>query len=548
VTLDEALNELGIDRESDAEGARRAYLRLLKKRKPEVDREGFMRLREAYECVKPYFEQIEIFRALEKAANDPELPEESPGLIRVETPAGTFWVQKKSPSVTSPAETSPDKPASEEAAPPIVEANDPVAPIEPLPTATMEPPPREEAPPPPEVAPPAPAGEEPKIVPDEPTVVQQAPSEPSIDDLIAQGKFKKAAKQMAAQYREAVKQGTFGAEVSAPHKAVELLLQLHQKNRVEEARALEKDFAEWLASTGASMHILAGPLGVQWLFTRELSALSAKFPAELREDIAKSVLAGKLDDAQRLAAVFELNHEQQARDAALALHAHAPTLAKLLGDTLAPPEPQAAPVASNGRGGGTWGIGIVLVVLMNLGRLLAGSSPDSSSAYRGQTDPNAFYRPNPRATNTSYASPEAQMLANLADAGPKNDESAKLDKPTQEKLLKLAQTMDNTAKMTAKTEDQALLQRIRYVRAALEKGSCAEIEIEFHGFVTDLAGASPALKAALLPNAKKAEALLTPACAKKVIPSGVEVRGVVGGTKPPMSNPVVVDGGPKKKP
>jgi hypothetical protein len=52
VNLDEALTELGIEYGASADDARRAYLRLLKTRKPEVDREGFMRLREAYEVVR----------------------------------------------------------------------------------------------------------------------------------------------------------------------------------------------------------------------------------------------------------------------------------------------------------------------------------------------------------------------------------------------------------------------------------------------------------------------------------------------------------------
>jgi hypothetical protein len=52
VTLDEALYELGVQRGAGAEAARRAYLRLLKVRKPEADPEGFRRLREAYEIVR----------------------------------------------------------------------------------------------------------------------------------------------------------------------------------------------------------------------------------------------------------------------------------------------------------------------------------------------------------------------------------------------------------------------------------------------------------------------------------------------------------------
>jgi hypothetical protein len=56
VTLDEALAELGVDRGATPEEARRAYLRLLKTRKPETDPAGFRRAREAYEMSKEALE------------------------------------------------------------------------------------------------------------------------------------------------------------------------------------------------------------------------------------------------------------------------------------------------------------------------------------------------------------------------------------------------------------------------------------------------------------------------------------------------------------
>jgi DnaJ-domain-containing protein 1 len=52
VTHAEALAVLGLALPTDADTARRTYARLLKKHKPEVDPEGFMRLREAYERVR----------------------------------------------------------------------------------------------------------------------------------------------------------------------------------------------------------------------------------------------------------------------------------------------------------------------------------------------------------------------------------------------------------------------------------------------------------------------------------------------------------------
>lgn len=522
MTLDEALNELGIDREADAEGARRAYLRLLKKRKPEVDREGFMRLREAYEAVKPYFEHIELYRAIEKVANTSSIDDGSPQLIRIETSSGTVWVQKSGPAPVAPEETNADKLAADEPAPAIVEANDPVVSIEPPPVPAMEPVLLQQASFAPEVA---------EVVEPAALVVEPSePAEPSIDELMKQGKFKKAARLMGAQYRNALQQGTFDVDVSAPYQAIKLLLRLHEKNRLEEARALEKDFGAWIASTGSSVRMLAGPIGVQWLMVRELSALSEKFPPTLREGIAKSVIGGKLDEMQRRASWFQLSDPDKARFAASELHRHAPTLANLLGDTLAPPTARsAATPAISGSRGSTWGIGILVVLLLNIGRLCGGSSSDYSSSYRGKSDPNAFYRPSSQSkmNDTSIGSDPAKPF----DLGRMmRDESVKFDQKTQEKLIKLVEAMETAAEKLAKPEEKQIVQRIRYVRVAIEKSSCLDAEVEFRGAVTELQTMSTALKANLLPIAKKIEALLTPACAMST------------------TNQMVLDGGPNKKP
>ena len=54
MTLDEARRELGVAAADDDERLRRAYLRLLKTRKPDADPVGFQRLREAYEVAREH--------------------------------------------------------------------------------------------------------------------------------------------------------------------------------------------------------------------------------------------------------------------------------------------------------------------------------------------------------------------------------------------------------------------------------------------------------------------------------------------------------------
>jgi len=52
VTLEEAWRELGVEPDADAETVRRAYLRLIRTRKPESDPVGFKRAREAFEIAR----------------------------------------------------------------------------------------------------------------------------------------------------------------------------------------------------------------------------------------------------------------------------------------------------------------------------------------------------------------------------------------------------------------------------------------------------------------------------------------------------------------
>ena len=74
MTFDEALLELGLTSATDAQGARRAYLKLIKVRKPESDAEGFKRVRQAYERVSAQLEQPQSFAAPAPASSTTSAP------------------------------------------------------------------------------------------------------------------------------------------------------------------------------------------------------------------------------------------------------------------------------------------------------------------------------------------------------------------------------------------------------------------------------------------------------------------------------------------
>ncbi|NTX04098.1 hypothetical protein [Myxococcus sp. CA040A] len=72
MTLEEARGELGVAAEAEPDLVRRTYLRMLKTRKPEVDPQGFARLREAYELLKAAHDGTEAPRT--SAAPEPVAP------------------------------------------------------------------------------------------------------------------------------------------------------------------------------------------------------------------------------------------------------------------------------------------------------------------------------------------------------------------------------------------------------------------------------------------------------------------------------------------
>lgn len=505
MTLDEALNELGLEGEANADAARRAYLRLLKKRKPEVDPEGFMRLRAAYERAKAHFERLEMFRAIEEAATaGPSSADDASGAIRLETPAGVVWVHRSRSEGTAPATyIDPEKPSasneksSVEQAPGRVETSDGEVAIDAAPSNA-------------DVALTANPPEETTVLPTEPP--KRPLEEPSIEALIEQGKFIKAARRMGIAYRAAIGRTTMiGHSVPSPYDAMHILLRLHEKNRVDEARALEKDFADWLESTGESVRVMAGTTGAMWLITRELSAVSKNFPAAVRTGIAKAVMAGDLEDLRRRLSWYQLSNPDKARDAALDLHAHAPTLAGMFGETLAPTKPSPA---QRGRGS-VWGFGIAVMMVLQVFRFLAGSSSDTTSTYRGQSDSDTNYRPKPRPTvnetvDDTAPNPFAQLLE--FDAGFIPDQSKKMPQRPHQEMIKLARRIEKASAQAILIDERWVIQRSASVRVAIETGLCGWATSDVSAFYKDILKLSNPLRASILTDAMLLDKLFRETC------------------------------------
>lgn len=100
MTFEEALRELEIGPESSADEIRRAYLRKLKTRKPEVDPEGFRRLREAYDLL----DENAGFLPMRGTAPPAEPAQEPPPPLRPLEPSPVVDIQRKLAQVDHPEE------------------------------------------------------------------------------------------------------------------------------------------------------------------------------------------------------------------------------------------------------------------------------------------------------------------------------------------------------------------------------------------------------------------------------------------------------------
>jgi hypothetical protein len=279
VTLEDAFAELGIDRDAGSDGARRAYLRLLKTRKPETDPEGFMRLRAAYELVKEHLPRFEAFRAREPAAS-------APPVVVATVEAAPAAIAPMPTTVEELRALLEGRPAVDEAAPAVVEpATDPGNVVE-------------------------------------------------MERLLARSAHERAADQALLILAAATHR--LGPPDPPVHSLLRLMLTLHSVGQASKAREVASAFKEWLVASGKESTYIRGQTAVLWAIVRELSAMKKGLPTRVRVAIARGALAGDLADASSALVAYRRAQPAEAEAAAALLHRKAPTIAAALAGALDP--------------------------------------------------------------------------------------------------------------------------------------------------------------------------------------------------------------------
>ncbi len=341
VRLDEALGELGLSKTADAADVRKAYLRLLKSRKPELDPEGFMRLREAFELVNG-LARVGVLGAMAKA-------EGSPANDEVDS---TVHVNTEQPSTIREARA--------EEAPP----SEPVVTQEPAPAAPDE----------------APEGSEKA----EAATEEPQPSSPSWSISLDQPK------EAAATLCDMLAYAKAGHDVppQLPFLTMEVLLRLHLTGSLKTARSLMDAFEEWLSVTANEIRF-PPVMAVRWAMLRELWAVRHELPLEVRAPIARGIASGDFKATRRELARFRVLEPDSAERAAIALRVHASVLAPRVASALQRVVENDPPAPVQRRSGRSpwWLVFVAVQVLMALGRCASQTSSIGASPGTYQARP-----------------------------------------------------------------------------------------------------------------------------------------------------------------
>lgn len=338
MTLDEALDELGVGADAGPEEARRAYLRLLKKRKPEVDPEGFMRLREAYELVKNRADFMASWRVV----------------------------------VTHPRETAEAKAPLVEAPPEPVEERESPAPAD---EASHAPADGERE---------APEGDSASTEDDAAPSEAEGDAEPrpplgldAVEGMIEAGEHGAAASVLAEIYEDAAHD--IRAHVPPIHRTLWLILSLYAEGDHEAAKGLYDAASHWLSANGLEARVLRGELAARWMVARELSALPSSFSKVVRKAIARAAEGGELADARDALVRYQAKRPARAFEAATMLKTRAPALASVFAATLESPPANEATPTTRAKGMSGWMIATIVIALLRILMAIGKSSTPSPS-------------------------------------------------------------------------------------------------------------------------------------------------------------------------
>lgn len=349
MTFDEALAELGIAADAGPDHARRAYLRLLKTRKPEVDPQGFMRLREAYDLVKGELAMREVFLRVFAEARPLEVDATEPGREEPDPPPAEPAVEDHD---AGRGELAPEPPTPAEPAVGAVAAADRGAPAE------------------------------------------EPPSVEAVQALLDAGLHMPAAHELGRLLDAAA----LDARIGAPsiHLTLRILLALHAEGDLDAARTLHQRVRSWLHRSGQEARVLRGEAAAVWAVACELDTLPADLPKEMREIMARAASDGELGQAVVPLAFMQMERPAQAREVARALRTHAPVLAGAFAGALEgglKPASEPAPQRTSRWSG--WVIAVIIMAVLRLVMVVGKSStptPVDTSRFTPRVDVQPYLR------------------------------------------------------------------------------------------------------------------------------------------------------------
>ncbi len=365
MTTADACEVLGISTNATSKDARRAYLKLIKRHKPEQDPEGFQRVRTAFETVFGPFQARERAAAFAVNAGPEQAVLSEPATLEVNAP-GKIEIQ---PTIQAAA--------SFEA------ASDPKA----APQSELE---------------------------DEAEIDEDDDVDP--DELIAEwveevqaGDWAKAVPKIITSLERATHSPT---ETSLPGDLIVFAIsQLAASGDCIRARDVTQRVRQWLKVLASSRDAFSQGAQLRWVLLDELVRVETRIDYSTYQVLGQAIAADQ-DNATRLVQRHQIIKTTQARRDAEALVARAPTLAQAFGPLLDPaPPPAPTPRRS-------WGWWVAIFAIFQLVRLVGTTAESRRSTPRYEVPTPivparaAAYVPQPSTVDSSRVEEVGYELSN----------------------------------------------------------------------------------------------------------------------------------------